>query len=295
MIRKAVIPAAGRGTRFLPATKSMPKEMLPILDKPSIQYVVEEAVDSGIEDILFITGRDKRAIEDHFDLSVELEAALRKSNKNETADSIRSIAEMVSVFYVRQKEAKGLGHAVGCARRHVGDEPFICLLGDDLLGDADKPATRMLMELYEKLTASIIVLVPVPPDQTHLYGIAGGEEVEPGVVRIDEMVEKPEPGSAPGNLAIVGRYLLTPEIFGEIENTEPGRGGEIQLTDALISLRRKQPIYGLVWQWGRWDIGTVPGFLRAQIEFALRREDLHSGVIESIREIMANLDKGEKR
>jgi UTP--glucose-1-phosphate uridylyltransferase len=277
-VRKAVFPAAGLGTRFLPATKAMPKEMLPLVDKPLIQYGIEEAIDSGIHNIVIVTGRGKTAIEDHFDVSFELEHMLEARNKTDLLAAVRSVSDMIDVSYVRQKEALGLGHAVLRAKDLVGPEPFAVVLSDDVI-DAPVPCLRQLLDIYDYFGSSVLALMEVPRDQISAYGVVDAEPVSHGskdeqLFRIRNLVEKPSAADAPSNLAIIGRYILTPEIFTSIESIEPGRGGEIQLTDALRHLLRSRPVYGLKFDGKRFDAGDKLGFLKATVEFALKREDL---------------------
>jgi UTP--glucose-1-phosphate uridylyltransferase len=272
-IRKAIIPAAGLGTRFLPATKATPKEMLPVVDTPAIQYIVEEAAKSGIEDIVIISGRGKRAIEDHFDKSYELEDVLLKHNKISELEEIKGISNMANIYYVRQKEARGLGHAIHCAKTFIGNEPFAVLLGDDLVY-SEKPCLSQLMDAYEKYQASIVGVQRVDKDKVSLYGIIDGDEIAPKVMKVKEMVEKPDKEHAPSNVAILGRYILEPEIFDILENQKPGKNGEIQLTDALKTLLAIQDIYSFEFEGKRYDLGDKLGFVEATIEYALRREDL---------------------
>ncbi|MGH9898617.1 MAG: UTP--glucose-1-phosphate uridylyltransferase GalU [Pyrinomonadaceae bacterium] len=272
-VRKAVFPAAGLGTRFLPATKASPKEMLPLVDKPLIQYVVEEAVASGIESIIIVTGRGKSAIEDHFDISFELERTLREQNKTELLAEVRAISEVARVSYVRQREALGLGHAVFQARDSVGNEPFAVMLADDLV-DAEKPALRQMLDVHEKFDAPVLGTMQVSGEAISRFGVIDAEEVEPGVYKIRDMVEKPNFKDAPSDLAIIGRYVLTPDIFDAIAGTTPGSGGEIQLTDAMRSLLKKRPFYGVKLDGRRHDAGDKLGFLIATVEFALKRSDL---------------------
>ncbi|MCC7155852.1 MAG: UTP--glucose-1-phosphate uridylyltransferase GalU [Bryobacterales bacterium] len=274
-VRKAVYPAAGLGTRFLPATKAMPKEMLPLVDKPLIQYAVEEAVDSGIEHIIIITGRGKSAIEDHFDVSFELESLLEEKHAGERLTVVRDISEMADVAYVRQKKALGLGHAVLRAKDLVGREPFAVVLADDVIASS-VPCLKQLITVYEQQQASVIALMEVPKDRISAYGVVDAEAVNgsPGVFRIKRLVEKPKADAAPSNLAIIGRYVLAPEIFETIERTGPGANGEIQLTDALNNLLEQKPVYGLKFEGTRYDAGDKLGFLKATVEFALMREDL---------------------
>jgi UTP--glucose-1-phosphate uridylyltransferase len=277
-VRKAVFPAAGLGTRFLPATKAQPKEMLPLVDKPLIQYGVEEAIHSGIPNIIIVTGRGKSSIEDHFDKSFELEHLLETRGKKEMLADVRGISDMMDVSYIRQKEALGLGHAVLRAKELVGPEPFAVVLSDDVI-DSDVPCLRQLMDIYEYFGASVLALMEVPDDMISAYGVVDAEPVEHNgaknrLFRIRSMVEKPKLADAPSNLAIIGRYVLTPEIFTSIESVQPGSGGEIQLTDGLRHLLRNRPIYGLLFEGTRYDAGDKQGFLRATVEFALKRHDL---------------------
>lgn len=275
-IRKAVLPAAGLGTRFLPATKAQPKEMLPIVDKPTIQYVVEEAAASGIEDIIIVTGRGKNAIEDHFDRSLELQIALERKGKDGQLKEIQRISELASFCYVRQKEPLGLGHAILVARALVGNEPFAVLLGDDII-DAEVPCLRQMISAFDKYRSSIIAVQQVPREETSSYGIIDHKLVEDSVYRIEDLVEKPTPDTAPSDLAIIGRYILTPEIFDALEQTLPDEGGEIQLTNGLRILLRTQAIYGLAFRGRRYDAGSKLGFLKATVQFALKRPDLAPG------------------
>jgi UTP--glucose-1-phosphate uridylyltransferase len=272
-VTKAVIPAAGLGTRFLPVTKAVPKEMLPVVDKPAIQYVVEEAVRAGLRDILIVTGRGKRAIEDHFDRSFELEFDLRRSGKEDDLKEMRAIAEMASIHYVRQGEPLGLGHAVSVARDHVGGEPFAVLLGDDMFHESSTVLQNMLTT-YERHHRSVVALKEVEPAEISAYGCAAVEPVDDRLVRITGIVEKPRVADAPSNLAVIGRYVFSPEIFDVLEAVEPGKGGEIQLTDAIAALTLDQPVYGWTFQHGRYDIGNKLDYLRANVELALERDDL---------------------
>jgi UTP--glucose-1-phosphate uridylyltransferase len=273
-VKKAVFPVAGLGTRFLPATKASPKEMLNLIDKPLVQYVVEEAVASGIEQILFVTGRSKRAIEDHFDISFELEALLQEKGKIAELTQVRDIAEMVNIFYVRQKQALGLGHAILCAREFVGNEPFAVLLGDDII-DGDKPCLSQLLEVYRKYRGSVLALERVPMANISSYGCVAATGISSSVYEVTDMVEKPSPEEAPSDLAIIGRYVLTPEIFPILEKQEPGRGGEIQLTDALRTLLKEEAVYGCLFEGVRHDCGDKLGFLKATVDMALKREEFN--------------------
>ncbi|SKA03695.1 UTP--glucose-1-phosphate uridylyltransferase GalU [Selenihalanaerobacter shriftii] len=272
-VKKAVIPAAGLGTRFLPATKAQPKEMLPIVDKPTIQYIVEEAVEAGIEDVIIITGRHKRAIEDHFDKSFELEVSLEEQGKLERLKIVQDISNLVDVHYVRQKEPLGLGHAILCAKTFVGDEPFAVLLGDDIV-KADKPVTKQLVETFEEKESTVIGVQEVPDNLVHKYGIVDYFNGKNGTYKVKDLVEKPNLEEAPSNIAILGRYVITPEIFDILENTEPGKGGEIQLTDALKTLLDQDDVYAHVFDGRRYDIGNKQGFLEAIVEIAFSRDDI---------------------
>jgi len=287
MISKAVIPAAGLGTRFLPATKAQPKEMLPIIDTPVIQFVVEEAVRSGIEDVLIIIGRTKRAINDHFDRSFELEQYLEEREKPELLRQIRDISELVRLFSVRQREQRGLGDAILYAQQHVNSEPFAVLLGDTIVESAnDKPVTQQLMHLYTQLRAPIIAVEEVPHDKVSRYGVIAGTEIESGLFRLERLVEKPSPDEAPTNLAIAGRYILTPSIFGYLEHTSPGKLGEIQLTDALNAMASQEQVFAWRMSGRRYDIGNRLDYLKTTVEFALRRPDLAEPFREFLEEIL---------
>ena len=281
-VKKAVFPVAGLGTRFLPATKSSPKEMLSLIDKPLVQYVVEEAVAAGIEQILFVTGRGKRAIEDHFDISFELESILREKGKNDIVKEVRDIAEMVSIFYVRQKQALGLGHAILCAREFVGNDPFAVLLGDDII-DAEKPCLGQLLDVFQKYRGSVLALEQVPMENISAYGCVRANTISDRIYEVTDLVEKPKREDAPSDLAIIGRYVLTPEIFPILEKQEPGKGGEIQLTDAILKLSKQQSIYGCRFEGNRYDCGDKLGFLKATIDMALKREDLGRDLEEFLR------------
>jgi UTP--glucose-1-phosphate uridylyltransferase len=281
-VKKAVLPAAGFGTRFLPATKAVPKELLPIVDKPTIQYIMEEVVHSGIEEVILITGREKGSIEDHFDTSAELENHLRKKGRHDLLKIVQEVSEMVTLVSVRQKEPLGLGHAVLCAKKAVGNEPFVVLLGDDLI-DASVPCVRQMIDTYEELnrglnpsapSPALIAVQRVPRTEAHLYGIIKGKKVKDRVYRIEDMVEKPEKGTAPSNLAIIGRYILPPEIFEILENIRPDRKGEIQLTDGLRELNKRAPVFGYEFFGDRYDAGDKLGYLEANIAFALKHPEL---------------------
>lgn len=279
-IRKAIIPAAGLGTRFLPATKAQPKEMLPIVDKPTIQYIIEEAVASGIEEILIITGRSKKCIEDHFDKSVELELELEKNGKEEMLKMVREISDMVDIHFIRQKEPKGLGHAISCAKTFVGNEPFAVLLGDDIVYNEGKPCLKQLIDCYDEYKTSVLGVQTVEAKDVNKYGIVNGIHIEDRVYKVKGLVEKPPVEEAPSNVAILGRYIITPQIFKILEETKPGKGGEIQLTDALLKLIDEEAMYAYDFEGTRYDVGDKLGFLKATVEYALRREDLRDGFIE---------------
>lgn len=272
-VKKAIIPAAGLGTRFLPATKAMPKEMLPIVDKPTIQYIIEEAVAAGIEEILIITGRNKKPIEDHFDKAIELELNLEKGGKQDLLDIVNESTNMANIHYIRQKEPKGLGHAVSCAKAFVGNEPFAVMLGDDIV-DSEVPCLKQLIEAYEEKNATILGVQEVKKENVNKYGIVKGLKVSDRTYKVEDLVEKPKVEEAPSNVAILGRYIITPEIFNILENTKPGKGGEIQLTDALKTLISKEEMYAYVFEGRRHDVGDKLGFLQATVEYALKREDL---------------------
>jgi len=281
-VKKAVLPAAGFGTRFLPATKAVPKELLPIVDKPTIQYIMEEVVHSGIEEVILITGREKGSIEDHFDTSAELEHHLRKKGRHDLIKLVQEVSEMVTLVSIRQKEPLGLGHAVLCAKKAVGNEPFVVLLGDDLI-DASVPCVRQMIDTYEELNrgmspsaqgSALIAIQKVPRTEAHLYGIIKGKKIKDRVYRIEDMVEKPEKGTAPSNLAIIGRYILPPEIFEILENVRPDRKGEIQLTNGLRELNRRAPVFGYEFFGDRYDAGDKLGYLEANIAFALKHPEL---------------------
>jgi UTP--glucose-1-phosphate uridylyltransferase len=284
-VRKAIIPAAGLGTRFLPATKAMPKEMLPIVDKPTIQYIVEEAVESGIEDIIIVTGKGKRAIEDHFDSAFELEHNLLEKKKLELLEEVQRSTNLVDIHYIRQKEPKGLGHAVWCARKFIGDEPFAVLLGDDIV-QAQTPALKQLIDQYERVQCSVIGVQEVPFEETNRYGIIDPAGKDDRLYRVTRFVEKPKVGEAPSNLAIMGRYLLTPRIFDFLDKQEKGAGGEIQLTDAIQRLNEVQNVYAYDFEGKRYDVGEKIGFIKTTIEFALMREDLRPSVLGYLEEVL---------
>lgn len=283
-IKKAIIPAAGLGTRFLPATKSQPKEMLPIVDKPTLQYIIEEAIASGIEEILIITGRNKKSIEDHFDKSVELELELEQKGKVELLKMVRDISNMVNIHYIRQKEPKGLGDAIYCARHFIGNEPFAVLLGDDIV-DAETPCLKQLINCYDEYKTSVIGVQQVAKEDTNKYGILNVKHIEDRVYKVKDMIEKPNIENAPSDIAILGRYILTPTIFDILKNQDPGKGGEIQLTDALRTLVKQEAIYAYYFEGRRYDVGDKLGFLEATIDFALKREELRDGLLEYIKNL----------
>lgn len=285
-VRKAVIPAAGLGTRFLPATKATPKEMLPIVDKPTIQYIVEEALASGIEEILIITGRSKRAIEDHFDRSIELELNLENSGKTKELEMVKEISG-IRIHYIRQKEPRGLGHAILCAKQFIGDEPFAVLLGDDVV-DAQVPALKQLINVYDKTGASVLGVQEVPLEKVSSYGIVASQPTaEERTFIVNDMVEKPAVEEAPSRLAVLGRYVITPEVFAILEQTPPGRGNEIQLTDALKVLAKEQAMYAYNFEGRRYDVGDKQGFLEATVEMALKRPDLRDKFMAYLKDIVA--------
>jgi len=284
IIKKAVIPVAGLGTRFLPATKTVPKELLPIVDIPSIQYVVQEAVDAGIREIIFVTGRNKDSIEDHFDEAPELEQVLAERGQTEMVEMLRRIAEMTEVVSVRQKKPLGLGHAVLCARDLVGNEPFAVMLADDLI-DGGIPCIKQLLDIFEETGESVVALMKVPRDEVHRYGVIKGKGIRKHLYQVEATVEKPTAKDAPSNMAIIGRYILRPEIFAILENLPAGRGGEIQLTDALAELVRERRVYGCEFQGDRYDIGDKFGFVRATVAYALKRPDLKDRVVEYLKSV----------
>ncbi|WP_047150859.1 UTP--glucose-1-phosphate uridylyltransferase GalU [Aneurinibacillus tyrosinisolvens] len=278
-VRKAIIPAAGLGTRFLPATKAMPKEMLPIVDKPTIQYIVEEAIESGIEDIIIVTGKGKRAIEDHFDNSFELEYSLREKGKLSLLEEVQKPSKLVDIHYIRQKEPKGLGHAVWCARKFIGNEPFAVLLGDDIIQAKSSPCLKQMIELYNRYQSSIIGIQSVLKDEVSRYGIVDAVNLHERLYAIKNLVEKPTKETAPSNLAIMGRYILTPNIFEILDNQKPGTGGEIHLTDALTRLSSYEDIYAYQFEGKRYDVGDKLGFIKTTLEFALQREELRCDLL----------------
>ncbi|WP_166238134.1 UTP--glucose-1-phosphate uridylyltransferase GalU [Paenibacillus turpanensis] len=289
MIRKAIIPAAGLGTRFLPATKAQPKEMLPVVDKPAIQYIVEEAISSGIEDIIIVTGRNKRAIEDHFDKSFELETTLEEQGKEELLSLVRSISNMTDIHYIRQKQPLGLGHAVLCARKFIGNEPFAVLLGDDII-ESEPPCLHRMISLYNEYRTSVIAVQEVDWEDVDKYGIVSPVADSSEHPWIEDLIEKPSREQAPSNMAVIGRYVIHPEIFDILERQEPGRGGEIQLTDALRKLNEIQRMKAYRIQGKRYDIGDKFGYLEATIEYALRREDIADRLKPYLRQLVQEMD-----
>lgn len=289
-VKKAVFPVAGLGTRFLPATKSSPKEMLPLIDKPLVHYVVEEAVAAGIEHILFVTGRGKRALEDYFDISFELEALLQEKGKDKAFKEIRDIADMVKIYYVRQKQALGLGHAILCAKEFVGDEPFAVLLGDDII-DGEKPCLAQLLDVYRKYRGTVLALEEVPMENISSYGCVKANQLSDQVFEVLDMVEKPKREEAPSNLAIIGRYVLTPDIFPILEKQKPGKGGEIQLTDAIRKLLQDEAVYGCRFEGVRHDCGDKLGFLKATVDMALKREEFNTDFKTFLRQRLAECDR----
>lgn len=289
-VKKAIIPAAGLGTRFLPATKAQPKEMLPIVNKPTLQYIIEEAVKSGIEEILIITGRNKKSIEDHFDKSVELELELEQKGKKEMLKMVKDISNMVNIHYIRQKEPKGLGHAINCAKSFIGDEPFAVLLGDDIV-DSKTPCLKQLIDTFNEYKTTILGVQKVNKENVDKYGILDVKHIEDRVYKVKDMVEKPNKNEAPSNIAILGRYIITPAIFDILENQKPGKGGEIQLTDALKTLSKQEAIYAYDFDGIRYDVGDKLGFLEATIDFALKREELETDLINYMKKIVKKRDK----
>lgn len=283
-IRKAVIPAAGLGTRFLPATKSIPKEMLPIVDKPTIQYIVEEVIASGIEDVLIITGRNKGSIEEHFDRAVELEDNLEKTNKEELLEEVRKISKMINIHTVRQKDPLGLGHAIYCAKSFVGNEPFAVLLGDDVV-DSSKPCLKQMIEIYNQYESTILGVQPISWENVNKYGIVSGEKISDKIYSVKDLVEKPSRDKAPTNIAILGRYIITPNIFEILENTKRGVGGEIQLTDGLKELCNIEDVYAYTFEGRRYDVGSKIGFLEATVDYALKRDDLKHEFISYLKSL----------
>lgn len=289
-VRKAIIPAAGLGTRFLPATKAQPKEMLPIVDKPTLQFIIEEAVASGIDEILIITGRNKKSIEDHFDKSIELELELEAKGKLDLLEEVRHISNMVNIHYIRQKEPKGLGHAIYCAKSFIGNEPFAVLLGDDIV-HSDVPCLQQLIDVYEYYNNTVLGVQQVKQSDVHKYGIVNGKTIDDRIYRVDDLVEKPATERAPSNVAILGRYIIMPSIFDVLEKTSPGANGEIQLTDALNQLARNEAVYSYEFEGRRYDVGDKQGFLEATVEFALRRPQLREPFLDYLKGIVQQNSK----
>lgn len=289
-IRKAIIPAAGLGTRFLPATKAQPKEMLPIVDKPTIQYIVEEAVNAGIEEIIIVTGRNKRSIEDHFDKSIELELELEKKGKEDLLDIAKSVSEIANIHYIRQKEPRGLGHAILMAKHFIGNEPFAVLLGDDVIV-SQKPCLQQMIDVYSEYRTSILGVQQVPESDVNKYGIVNGKIIEDRVYKVKDLVEKPACEDAPSNIAILGRYIITPSIFEYLETQGEGAGGEIQLTDSLRRLAAEEAIYAYDFIGKRYDVGNKMGFLQATVEFALRRDELRDEFLQYLQQTVNQVDQ----
>jgi len=285
-IRKAIIPAAGLGTRFLPATKAMPKEMLPIVDKPTIQYIVEEAVESGIEDIIIVTGKGKRAIEDHFDSSFELEYNLRQKGKLQMLEEVQYPSNIADIHYIRQKEPRGLGHAVWCARKFIGNEPFAVLLGDDIIQSEGEPALKQMIDLFNEFQSSIIGVQRVPKQEVSRYGIVDGLPEVERVLRVRQLIEKPDIERAPSDMAIMGRYILTPAIFDILGNQKPGAGGEIQLTDAIGTLAKSENVYAYEYNGTRYDVGEKLGFIKTTLDFAIQRDELKDELIQYLKQLL---------
>lgn len=286
VVKKAVIPAAGLGTRFLPATKAQPKEMLPIVDKPTLQYIIEEAVASGVEEILIITGRNKKSIEDHFDKSVELELELENKGKTDLLEIVRGISNMVNIHYIRQKEPKGLGDAIYCARYFIGDEPFAIMLGDDMVDNGQgPPCLKQLIDAYETHNASILGVQEVDKENTDKYGIIDGQKLSDNIYKVKALVEKPDPDQAPSNVAILGRYIITPQIFDILGQIPPGKNGEIQLTDALEILKDKEDMYAYAFEGRRYDLGDKLGFLQATVDAALKKPELRDEFLRYLNQV----------
>jgi len=290
MIKKAVIPAAGLGTRFLPATKAQPKEMLPIIDTPTIQYVIQEAIDSGIDDILIISGKGKRAIEDHFDRNTELEHILEQKGESDLATSISRIGEMANIHYIRQKQLNGLGDAIYYARQHTGDEPFVVMLGDTI-NDAVIPVTQQLIDIYNQYHQTIIAVERVPLDKIQMYGIVSGDEVSERVYKVNQLIEKPRPTQTRSNLAVAGRYILTPTIYSMLEKVKPGKNNEIQLTDAIQLLLQRESVYAYIFEGKRYDVGNKLDYLKTTVEMALKREEFAGQFLDFLKSIVAQAEK----
>ena len=294
-VRKAIIPAAGLGTRFLPATKAQPKEMLPIVDKPTLQYIIEEAIESGIEEILIITGRNKSSIENHFDRSVELELELEKSEKIELLKKVRKISDMVNIHYIRQKEPKGLGHAIHCAKSFIGNEPCAVLLGDDIVHNPSKPCLKQLIDAYDQYKTTILGVQEVASEDVYKYGIVEGVHIEDRVYKVKDLIEKPSVEDAPSNIAILGRYIINPIIFEILEHIKPGKGGEIQLTDGLKELSKREAVYAYKFEGRRYDVGDKQGFLEATVEYALRNDELRDEFLSYLKNIIKLEDEAPRK
>lgn len=292
MIKKAVIPAAGLGTRFLPATKAQPKEMLPIIDTPTIQYVVQEAIDSGIEDILIISGKGKRAIEDHFDRNTELESILEQKGESDLATSIGRIGDMANIHFIRQKQLNGLGDAIYYARQHTGDEPFVVMLGDSI-NDAVIPVTQQMIDVYNQYRQTVIAVERVPRDKVHMYGIVSGDEVSERIYKINQLIEKPKLNQTRSNLAVAGRYILTPEIYPMLEKIKPGKNNEIQLTDALQLLLQRESIYAYIFEGRRFDVGNKLDYLKTTVEMALKREEFSHQFLDYLRTVVEKAENNQ--
>lgn len=289
-VRKAIIPAAGLGTRFLPATKAQPKEMLAIVDKPTIQYIIEEAVESGITDIIIVTGRNKRSIEDHFDRSIELELELERSNKLETLEMVRKISDIANIHYIRQKEPRGLGHAILTAKQFIGNEPFAVLLGDDIVV-SQKPCLQQMMEIFDEYKTTVLGVQKVADDAVDKYGIVDCKHIEERVFKVKDLVEKPKKEDAPSNVAILGRYIITPTIFEYLQTQDAGAGGEIQLTDALRRMAVDEAMYAYDFKGHRYDVGTKSGFIEANIEFALRNDEVKAEMLDYLNRLHDNMEE----
>jgi len=292
MIRKAVIPAAGLGTRFLPATKAQPKEMLPIIDTPTIQYVVQEAIDSGIEDILIISGKGKRAIEDHFDRNTELESILEQKGEGDLATSIGRIGDMANIHFIRQKQLNGLGDAIYYAKQHTGDEPFVVMLGDTI-NDSAIPVTQQLIDVYNQYRQTVVAVERVPQDKVQMYGIVSGEEISERIFKVNQLIEKPQPAQTKSNLAVAGRYILTPEIYTMLEKVKPGKNNEIQLTDALQLLLQRETIYAYIFEGRRYDVGNKLDYLKTTVEMALKRAEFSRQFLDYLKTVVGKAEHNQ--
>lgn len=289
-IRKVIIPAAGLGTRFLPATKAQPKEMLPIVDKPTLQYIIEEAVDSGIEEILIITGKNKKSIEDHFDKSVELELELERTGKKDLLQTVKNISNLSNIYYIRQKEPRGLGDAIYCAKSFIGNEPFAVMLGDDIV-DSKVPCLKQIIDIYNEYRTTVLGVQKVNEQEVDKYGIISAKHIEDRVYKVKDLIEKPEIDKAPSNIAILGRYIITPEIFSVLESLTPGKDGEVQLTDALKLLSKREAMYAYIFEGKRYDVGDKLGFLEATIDFALKKTDIKDDFIKYLKKLFIENDQ----